>query len=139
MKKYLSISLLVMGFSFSINNLSALPIPLSHPLTNFNWRLMTRVGIFIPAGTANVRVNLHKFQGERITIRLRDSECNVLLSYNVARRRSGFEAQVISLRELPDDSYLLEVSNGVEVVSRDIRLMTRSAVTIESSRYIYGQ
>lgn len=102
-----------------------------------DWHLGSRVGVFIPAGTTNVRIHLEKIQGEKITINLRDSDKNVLLTYDIARRRCGMNAQLINLSELPDDRYEVEITNGFEKVLHNFKLVTKPPIQKQASRDIY--
>lgn len=108
----------------------------SRNVHNVDWHLAPRVGIFALIGTANIRIHLDKIHKEKITIRVRDGEQNLLLSYNLSRRQCGKKAQVINLGELPDDYYKIEVSNGVETVAHDFKLTTSPRLNVDAQRKI---
>lgn len=105
-----------------------------HYASESTWQLTPRVAIYAASDQIEIRVQIEKYKGERIQVKLRDGAGQVLISYNVARRKSGVVGQSLAVDSLPDDVYEVEVNNGFEVVRREFKLTTSLPVVPKQTR-----
>lgn len=92
-----------------------------------DYGLSARISMYPVIHTATLRVIMEKYKGESVTIFLKNSTGNLLQKALVPKKYDRFSAR-FDFDDLPDGAYTLEISNGVETISKNILFSTRSIV-----------
>lgn len=82
--------------------------------------------------TGKLNVSLNKQTGGRAWMQLKDKHGAVLFTHIARKKDPGFRAR-LDLSELPDGTYTVEFSNGVETTQQKIVLHTPLQATSQRS------
>lgn len=82
-----------------------------------------QTAVYPTANGKKLRVNIDKQVGGRVDLQLHDS--NGTVYYNQTLSASETKARIsLDLSDLADGYYVLSVSNGLDVIRRDVRITT---------------
>ena len=82
-----------------------------------------KMGTFLIADKAKLRVNVDKELGGEVYIQLIDSKGQMYFSQTLESTEAGARLS-LDLSDLKDGNYILKVSNGLEMEVRDVTITT---------------
>ncbi len=86
-----------------------------------------QVGMYRVQNTLNMKLLLYKEAGEVVTVRLKNQKGEVLHEEVLGKKTRKY-ARPFNFSESQDGRYTLEISNGEEMVRKDIKLSTDGIV-----------
>lgn len=86
-----------------------------------------QVGMYRIQNSLNMKLILYKEAGEVVTVRLRNQKGEVMYQEVLGRKTRKY-ARPFNFSDSQDGRYSLEVSNGEEMVRKDIKLSTKDIV-----------
>ena len=86
-----------------------------------------QVGMYRIQNTMNMNLILYKEAGEVVTVRLKNQKGEVL-HQEVLGKKTRKYARPFNFSDTQDGRYVLEISNGEEMVWKDIKLSTQDIV-----------
>jgi hypothetical protein len=86
-----------------------------------------QVGMYRVQNTMNMKLILYKEAGEVVTVRLKNQKGEVLHEEVLGKKTQKY-ARPFNFSDSQDGRYTLEISNGEEVVRKDIKLSTKDIV-----------
>jgi len=86
-----------------------------------------QVGMFSSVDGTRLNVIVDKASGGHVDIRLKEADGTVLYSQHVGKKEATLRVK-LNVSELPDGDYLVEVTNGVETITKNITLSTKTPV-----------
>ena len=86
-----------------------------------------QVGMYRIKNTLNMKLLLYKEAGEVVKIRLKDQEGRVVHEEVLGKKIQKY-ARPFNFSDSQDGRYTLEISNGEEMVRKDIKLSTKDIV-----------
>ena len=88
-----------------------------------------KTGIYTTA-TGKLQIALDKATGGPVDIRLVNADGSVLYNQHLGKKDHTFRAR-LNLNELPDGSYKLEITNGVDKTEHTVTVATKLPATPE--------
>ncbi|QIP16379.1 hypothetical protein G8759_28925 [Spirosoma aureum] len=120
-----TISLLVaLVVSFSA---FASPIPQAKQRTRPTELAHYKVGAYVSMDQTKLRVNVDKQLGGQVSVQLNDLKGNLLFERLMNQTDTTMRLN-IDLTELADGDYQLKVSNGLEIIVRDLTISTPKTI-----------
>ena len=86
-----------------------------------------QVGMFPSVDGTRLNVIIDKASGGHVDIRLKEADGTVLYSQHVGKKEATLRVK-LNVSELPDGDYLVEVTNGVETITKNVTLSTKTPV-----------
>ncbi|AQG78479.1 hypothetical protein [Spirosoma montaniterrae] len=80
--------------------------------------------------SGKLNIALDKDQSGTVLVLLKNTKGEVLYSYRVGKSKQQFRTR-LDLNELPDGTYTVEISNGVDTTQQVVTLATKQPVTPE--------
>ncbi|GAB3889775.1 T9SS type A sorting domain-containing protein [Spirosoma agri] len=93
------------------------------PIGRPNGTVAYRAGIYTTMN-GNLSIALDKETGGTVDVRLKNAEGTVLYSQQVSKNESQYRSR-LNLSDLPDGTYQVEITNGVETKTHTITLSTQ--------------
>ena len=86
-----------------------------------------QVGMYRVQNSLNMKLILHKGGGEVVTVRLKNQKGEVMYQEVLGKKTRKY-ARPFNFSDTQDGRYSLEISNGEEMVRKDIKLSTQDIV-----------
>ena len=86
-----------------------------------------QVGMYRIQNTMNMNLILYKEAGEVVTVRLKNQKGEVMYQEVLGKKTRKY-ARPFNFSDIQDGRYSLEISNGEEMVRKDIKLSTQDIV-----------
>ena len=86
-----------------------------------------QVGMYRVQNSLNMKLILHKEVGEVVTVRLKNQKGEVMYQEVLGKKTRKY-ARPFNFSDTQDGRYSLEISNGEEMVRKDIKLSTQDIV-----------
>lgn len=86
-----------------------------------------QVGMYRVQNSLNMKLILHKEAGEVVTVRLKNQKGEVMYQEVLGKKTRKY-ARPFNFSDTQDGRYSLEISNGEEMVRKDIKLSTQDIV-----------
>lgn len=88
-----------------------------------------QTGIYV-ANDNKLHIALDKQVGGYVSVRLKDANGGVLYDQHLGKRAQQYRTK-LNLNGLPDGTYRLEITNGVETKSQTVTIATKRAVVAQ--------
>jgi hypothetical protein len=85
------------------------------------------VGMYRVKNTLSMRLMMEKIRGEKVQIRLVDKKGNVLHEEMIGKRTEKYSRK-FDFSQIKDGSYTMEITNGDELITKEINLSTAGVV-----------
>jgi hypothetical protein len=118
--------------------LNANPLTPAPPITQTSQRARhTRLayyqlGTYLSMDKTKLNVNVNKQPGGQVYVQFNDGKGNVLFERTMGPDDLSVRLK-LNLTELADGDYFLKVSNGLEVIMRDVKINTPSSAPVNRS------
>jgi hypothetical protein len=116
-------ALTAMTFISNATDKNAVPAGESTKATTFE------VGMFQSANTMKMNVMIEKTTDENLSVVLKDSKGDILISERVAKKDKSYHAKY-DLSELEDGKYTFEFTKGDEKLVKEVNLVTTKPTAI---------
>lgn len=87
-------------------------------------------GVYTNAA-GKLHVSLDKETGGKVTIRLKDNNGTILYNEQLGKNETTYRTRM-DLSDLPDGTYELELTNGVETTRQTVTISTRHARLVQT-------
>ena len=91
-----------------------------------------QMGVYLSMDKTKLNVNVNKQLGGQVYVQLNDVKGNVLFERTMGPDDTMVRLK-LNLTELSDGNYFLKVSNGLEVIVRDVKISTPSPAPVNRS------
>lgn len=99
------------------------PVGIIHPKT----AVAFKTGVYVNAG-GKLNIALDKDTGGTVSVMLKNAKGDILFSQSVPKKDQQFRVS-LDLTQLPDGSYTVACSNGLETTQQTVTLQTKEPTT----------